>query len=132
MSAYIVSNETINCIVNGMIDNRVIDTMSAIKVGQELYNQNAKSLNYRYDEDNEAPKFQFARRGVLFEIEGVPVLYDANNVYTDNDIYGCIQCWMYQSCEDPDHRDSYAWRYVERLERKIIDKKFPDYPWGLE
>lgn len=37
MSAYVVSNETINCIVNGMIDNRVISRLDAEKYGQALF-----------------------------------------------------------------------------------------------
>ena len=128
MSAYVVSNETINCLVNGMIDHRVIGRIDAEMVGQMLLDQNQRSVNYRYSESNQAPKFKFERKGDMFG----GVLIDVKAVYSDSDIYGCIQCWEYQSCENPGHDTSTAWMYVERLEREIIEKKFPDYPWGLE
>ena len=131
MSAYIVSNETINCIVNGMIDNRVIATMSAQEVGQLLLDQNYRSVNYRYKEDDKPHKFEFERKGVALEIGGTPVLYSADEMYTDSQVYGCVSCWKYQSCEDPNHESSWAWKYVRDLEYKLIEKAYPDAPWGL-
>lgn len=127
MSAYIVSNETINCIINGMIDNRIIGVLSAEIIGQALLDQNYASVNYRYDEQTKPEKFHFERKDDMFG----GILIDVANAYTDTEIFGCIQCWQYQSCEDPNHRETEAWRYVERLERVLIEKKFPDYPWGL-
>jgi hypothetical protein len=127
MSAYIVSNETINCIVHGMIDNRIIGILSAEEIGQALLDQNYASVNYRYDEQTKPEKFRFERKGDMFG----GILIDVANAYTDTEIYGCIQCWQYQSCEDPNHRETEAWRRVERLEYALVEKKFPDYPWGL-
>lgn len=127
MSAYIVSNETINCIVNGMIDNRIIARLDAENYGQALLDQNYESVNWRYDEKEKPGKFHFERKGDLFG----GILMDVSTMYTDTQIYGCIQCWKYQSCEDPNHRESWAWRHVALLERALVEKKFPDYPWGL-
>lgn len=120
MSAYIVSNETINCMVNGMIDNRIIGVLSAEEIGQALMDQNQASVNWRYGENEEAPKFRFTRK--------LPILGEA---YTDEQVYGCVRCWKYQACETPDHKESRGWKWASTLEHALVEKKFPDYPWGL-
>lgn len=123
MSAYIVSNETINCIVNGMLDNNVIGTLSAEEIGQQLLDENYKSVNYRYDEDEEPARFAFKRKGNIMIV---------NSGYTDTEVWGCIRCWKYQSCEHPDDERGRVWGYVDSLEYHLMEKAFPDAPWGLD
>lgn len=105
MSAYVVSNETISVLVKGFeiygVDYKaenyekpiqIIIDMNELRkgIGQSLLEQNYKSVNERYGENELViPEF----------------------IYKDLDvdagmIYGCIQCYEYQACETDDYFES--------------------------
>lgn len=134
MSAYVVDNKTISAIVKGfeiygveyLADNyevpvQVIINLSEIRegIGQSLLDQNYKSVNYRYDENTQTPKFEY---------EDVEV-----NAGT---IYGCIQCYNYQACETEDYFESVLYNSLIRLEKamleRYIEKDGFEIPWGYE
>lgn len=105
MSAYVVSYETISVLVKGFeiygVDYKAENYEKSIKIiidinelrkgiGQSLLDQNYKSVNQRYSE-NELVTPEF--------------------IYKDLDIdagmiYGCIQCYEYQACETNDYFES--------------------------
>lgn len=114
MSAYIVSDETINCIVNGMIDYGIITTSSAQEKAEELLALNVASVNSLYRESRKP-------RRIVFK----------PGKYTPAEIMGCINCYQYQSCEIAGFRDIPSYYYTDWLKGRIIDKLLPDQPWGL-
>lgn len=115
MSAYVVSNETINCIVNGAIKYWEYKRLSAEQIGQMLFEENARSVNYRYAENEAAPTFEFTEKE-----------------YTDEQIIGCIFCWEYQSCETDDFATTSAFELVRDIKNSMLREMHPNRPWGLD
>lgn len=116
ISAYLVGNETINCIVNGLIDSKIISIFFAEEIGQSLFNENQRSVNDRYRENESAPAFQFKRKE-----------------YSDLDVYGCIKCWQYQTCEYEGHEDAEGWKLTDKLlENFPSNYSDKEYAWGLD
>lgn len=115
MSAYVVNNETINCITNGLIEWGFIDISDAVKVGQMLFDENVTSVNYRYREKDFAPVFKFTPKQ-----------------YEELDYYGCVKCWQYQTCEYDNCEDGEGWKLTDKL-LSVYPSSFSDmdYAWGL-
>lgn len=132
MSAFIVNNETISAIVKGFEVYDVnyeaegyIPPYSVIvsrqqvnnSIGQSLLEQNYKSVNYRYRENKETPKFEFTDVKVN---EGL--------------ILGCIDCYSYQACETDDYFESNLYYSLVRLKdamlRKLIQQKGQEIAYG--
>ena len=51
MSAWLVSNKHIDLLVSAALAFKLVGRASATDVGKMLYEENVKSLNYRYGED---------------------------------------------------------------------------------
>ena len=50
------------------------------------------------------------------------------------DIFKCVQCWQYQSCETEDYQDTQAWKYSHYVVGALISR-LPGYEkaaWGLD
>ena len=133
MSAYIVSNKTISAIAkaftiygtvyhaaNYFPKPSMIKTRGSeiIDIGQSLLDQNYASVNARYCEKTQAPKFFFEDVEIN---EGVAV--------------GCINCYIYQACETPDFETSELYYSLKRLKDRIlerfINKAGQEIPWGI-
>lgn len=134
MSAYIVNNETIHAIVKGFeIYNadftaegysrplQIIIDLQALRdgIGQTLLNQNYKSVNYRYSEETETPKYIYKDVEIN---EGILV--------------GCIDCYIYQACETDDFFESELYKSLLRLKdamlERMIKEKGQEITWGYE
>ena len=132
MSAYIVDNKTISAIVKGFevygatyeAEDFISPMQAFIKekgvkegIGQLLLNQNYKSVNYRYNEDEKAPDFKY---------EDVEI--------NEGILFGCIKCYEYQACETKDYFKSYIHVSLNRLKnamlKKMIEEKGQKMPWG--
>lgn len=126
MSAYICDNKTISAIAKGFEQYKtsrfeyeaenykpskglggmgfifeVRDNEQAI--GQSLLEQNYASVNYRYGEEEEVPKFEY------------------EDVHIDEGIvYGCIRCFEYQACETPDYNTSQMHKSLLRLKDELL------------
>lgn len=76
-SAYVVSNESMNCVVYGVFDMYRTEqspylsqtTLSMIfrisnpnQLGQELFDMNTQAVNVRYNENDVAPPFRYRRK----------------------------------------------------------------------
>lgn len=134
MSAYIVNNETIHAIVKGFERYGVMYKAEDYKaptgllidmqelfdgIGQTLLNQNYWSVNCRYGEKKEAPKYKY---------EDVEI--------NEGILYGCITCYEYQACETNDYYQSDLHYSLERLKQAMIESminaKGQKIPWGYE
>ena len=120
MSAYLVNNETINCIVNGAIQlrdrfDREIDPQQA---GEMLIKENCRSLNSRYDDDPEKISY--------------PFVFKRQN-YDKKDIYGCTACYNYQACESEDYELTEAAEFIRYVQQRLLLSFIgEEYPWGLD
>lgn len=120
MSAYIVSDETITAIVQGAVELLSRDySFDPLWLGQLLVDENYRSVNYRYDEDTKPHKYEWKELkkwdyGVLL---------------------GCIRCYIYQSCETDDWKDTEAYSWISRLRTYLLDALVDtlgyEMPWGI-
>lgn len=114
MSAFILGHKHINALVNyaynhdmhfchddigynGQTDRRAI--------GQTLMNENHRSVNYRYEE-NDTP------REYVFKFSDV--------YYSSVQLLKACDCYDYQSCETPDYRETFAAKIVQGIRKHVI------------
>lgn len=112
MSAWRVSENFISYLVEGAITYRMLneeDKDSIEKMGNRLWRENFKSVNYRYHERKKAPKFVFVRRK-----------YKDINPYQ---LIRSIHCYYYQTCEHPSFERSLVRRWLLELESNVA--------WGI-
>jgi hypothetical protein len=74
--------------------------------GVDLWAQNHRSVNFRYDERTEPPAFTAPTAEVILD----PVA-----------VVKAIDCYVYQSCEHPGWTDSRAAAYCRRLRAAIME-----------
>lgn len=87
-------------------------------IGQKLLDENYRSVNYRYDEQ-EAPR----------TYKPMPVLHQ----YKAVEILKLCNCYDYQACETPDYKTTEAHEIVDTL-RGMAIRSLPGYEsaaWGL-
>ena len=128
MSAYLVSDETINVITWGLFDygltlakskaapfaNEALD-----ETGRVLLQQNYDSLAARYGDDATPHEYHFKK----------PKKYD------EGILLGCVRCYIYQSCETENFGESTIYNYLNELKSRMltrmIENKGLDMPWGV-
>jgi hypothetical protein len=135
MSAYICDNKTISAIVEGVLNyggrdyefkaegykpatGWLIDLNEQRKaIGQALLEQNYRSVNYCYDENEPTPKFTFE------EVKINPSI-----------VVGCIRNYEYQACETPDYYETELHKSLERLKTcilyRVCEQHYGEMPWG--
>ena len=92
MSAFLVSDKTVNIIVSGAIKAGMIPKRGGTVLGKKLLRANIKSLRARYGESNYEPThYKFKKVSKI----------DAQIVYS-------VQCLEYQSCEYSGYQNSDA------------------------
>lgn len=127
MSAYVVSKDHIDALITfwkyGEYNHKPSD--EADMTGQLLWEQNVKSVNFRYRESNHIP----AEETPAYQHEDKHT-HDGRRL-TPVDIIKLVQCWQYQSCED--HEQSTAWGVSCRILDMAIDKLdgYDNAPWGI-
>jgi hypothetical protein len=143
MSAWLVSNAHIDVLINGLAQYAVLPADTDWKtIGQTLWTENNRSVNYRYSERSHHPRY--ALHTTEAPLDAIAVLK-------------AIGCYDYQSCEHPGWEKSRAHTLVRALEAKILavhpdlavevpsryelSRKVPAYsvspeydraPWGFE
>lgn len=127
MSAWIVSKKHIDVLVAAALGMEGVEPNA---LGKMLWEENHKSINYRYSEKNAAPAYEFE---VPTTVELTPGL-----------IAKQIACYEYQSCEHLGWEDSKARKFCEDLKRSLVPnrveaddaiRKLPGYeeaPWGID
>lgn len=134
MSAYIVSDQTIAAIVYAMQRAEFANSLEGIsartrpqKVGQMLLDQNYKSVNWRYGENDAPRQFKYAQSS--------PILAPAYD-FTFGEMYGSICCYMYQACETPDWLQSEIYFTMQSLKDDLTEKMLAELgqemEWGIE
>lgn len=84
MSAFVVSEKHINSIMNYALSKNLVSSIDkAKKIGQKIWDENAKSVAFRYDEEKENLKYDFKKDSI---ISGVKIIK-------------AVHCLNYQSCE---------------------------------
>ena len=115
MSAFIVPDYHLDCLVSWAVAHRVeIFPRGAtpLSVAQELYEENCRSVDYRYTEVNER-SYRFTSRPEAARLSPVQVLK-------------ACDCLEYQSCEHPGWTDSRAVDILYRIRGTAI-RLLPGY-----
>ena len=83
-----------------------------------LVDENAASVNYRYDEDD----------AYIYAYQ-----QPQHTTWTDVEILKALDCYQYQSCEHPAWRDSQAHAFCRALEGRLIQALpgYDDAPWAI-
>jgi hypothetical protein len=137
MSAYQVHPDTIDLLVTAAaawrlsFDNRegtdsasLCATTHRDQAGQLLTNENARSVNYRYNETYDSPSYNYQFVDLDRAAVAMPVAVL---------VLASVRCLRYQSCDTPNYAETCAARFLDRIEseacRRLIDTY--DAPWGF-
>lgn len=92
--------------------------------GQLLWDENARSVNARYNKNESAPAYSWKPIDLDRASVGMPVAVL---------VLGSVRCLRYQSCETDNYGETRAARFLDRIEaeacRRMIDTH--DAPWGF-
>lgn len=121
MSAYVVEFDLIDAILsyatghNGCLRNRGMDVDD---IGQMLLDQNYRSVNFRYNESETAPKYVF--RHYTRAMSPVQIIKACN-------------CYDYQACETDDYGQTEAAELVRKIRNDAICNLpgYDDAEWGM-
>ena len=147
MSAYIVSRRHIEVLANALLGYGVVeidetDTDQEWKLGTLLWNENIRSVSYRYNDEplGDLPG-PCVESFVYLEAQVEDVMEHMLQPWT---ILGLTRCYVYQSCEHPAWEESQACTYMEALEQEALKtlglkdmdqaRKRPEWdqaPWGI-
>ena len=106
MSAFLLCKAHIDTIVNGAIQLKVIRPDQAEWLGQLLWDENYRSVNHRYSEDNDPPEYKHEVYDAPFHPVAIVIALD---------------CYDYQSCECPDWEKTEARQWSQRI-REAAEK----------
>ncbi len=134
MSAYLVSPDTIDLLVAAADAWRITfpttdgNDLHACSyrdaAGQLLWDENARSVNARYNETDSAPSYSWTSLCLDRAAVAMPVAVL---------VLGSVRCLRYQSCETEDYATTRAARFLDRIEaeacRRLINTH--DAPWGF-
>lgn len=133
MSAWIVSEDHIDALVCGAIrfgvpfDGEPVTPENATDVGQALWHENHKSVNYRYDSREKTPVYRFVGETTLRPMS----------------LFKQCRCYDYQTCEHDGYESSAAQRLMADLEAACLrelgmtddqassSKDWDAVPWGI-
>ena len=111
MSAFMVSNETIETIINGvfwsgesnwmgcLIEAGYFDEANFIRLGNELLAMNRDAVNQRYKENEEAPKFKWSQKLPL---------------RTNFQVLKAMECLKYQ-CSEGNVMETELYKLLEKM-----------------
>lgn len=93
-----------------------LDHTSADEVGQMLWAENCRSVNFRYGEETPTPRYTRHRMPIRLGPEHIPRLL------------GLLSMYEYQACECPDWRRTEAHAFCDSLRHALIHH-LPGYRW---
>ena len=88
------------------------------RIAQKLVDENYRSVNYRYGEETQVPKF----------------VYDGKvHAKSPVEIIKACRCYDYQTCETPDWEESEAYAIVRLIESRAINSLpgYDDAEWNI-
>ncbi|NBW14078.1 MAG: hypothetical protein EBR82_39385 [Caulobacteraceae bacterium] len=124
MSAYLVEENHIEYLVDALTNpqnqmagtlRHIAETTDPQKIGQILWDENARSVNHRYNETESAPPFTYRR--ICYATDPLQVL-------------ASIRCYIYQTRETPDFEQSKAGRLINLLQSAVISRMTAGKKWG--
>ncbi len=143
MSAHVVDIEVIQTIVN-YADIKERGAFSILgkrylpeTIGQILLDENFRSVNFRYSEENKAPKYVHEKTytGVYFYTNGYNSLEDLKlheikicSILDPKLILQLISNLDYHSCETNDWKETEAYMILERIKEMCANELTADYP----
>lgn len=112
MSAWIVSKNHIDVLVDA-IKKLGLSRKSHNEIGELLWKENHRSVNFRYHEHTVTPEYEF---------KSVPRLVPLTETIKQ------VHCYDYQTCETDDYRETEAGKLMSRLLAVLLDKYREIYP----
>lgn len=130
MSAWTVSKKHIDLLVTLAAKAELLGKHTETQLGQILWDENYRSVNFRYNENNPAPRYEFSP-------------FDLSNLSTVAQIKQ-IRCYQYQTCETEDYDTTPSFVLTEKL-CKLLEKgvriskgkeiydapQWDSAPWGV-
>ncbi|HEY3478495.1 MAG TPA: hypothetical protein VGL02_06290 [Streptomyces sp.] len=114
MSAWIVADGHIDVLVHALAQYKVVAADLGAggfrALGQTLWQENHASVNYRYGENTETPRYQLRTTEATLD----PIV-----------VLKALRCFNYQSCEHPGWTASTACQLMESLHAAILEQN-PD------
>ena len=140
MSAWIVSKLHVDVLVYGLGTAEIVTGLSPTEIGQELWEENHRSINFRYAHHGvvDTPAYTYevptAERIQQAAEGGHQAAQVATLTRIDNDlILGLVECYDYQSCEHPGWGQSRAKKWCDTLYSLLIatGADSTNAPWGV-
>lgn len=142
MSAWIVSKAHIDFLVAAArafdikartMSGEVSARETPDKFGKILWDENHRSVNYRYDEKNKTPEYHYDERFDKFEFKSLTGL---------GFLETAVGCYDYQTCECDDYKESVAYEILQKMDEAIdetlhelspvLNAASKAFPWGLD
>lgn len=138
MSAWIVSREHIDVLVQGLAESEIVVDVPPDEIGRTLWRENLASIAHRYPQYNEDGE----RPG--------PIDFKASDVDTytytrpaerpsHDSLLKQAHCYDYQTCEHPEYQESTARGWVKQLSVFLTDAgvdaqgdAYARAPWGID
>ena len=114
MSAMIVTDSHINFILSAAASQVNMSRDEWSEIGQSLVNENYRSVNYLYREDEEPHEYRFWVDKFEPDVKSIVAALKA------------IQGFEYQSCEHPDYFESEAAKTLWRINGDLL-RALPGY-----
>ncbi len=103
------------------------DLEHAARIGQMLWDENVKSVCYRYDEPADSTDLP-GPVGETYTYEVHPL---TSSTVDPLAVFQVLSCYEYQTCEHPGWNDSEAYTIVQAIKDKMIRRISDDAPgWG--
>jgi hypothetical protein len=131
MSAWIVSKKHIDALVTAYLHSQYFDSQRTAeendRIGQMLWDENHRSVNYRYKEAMLPPSYKFEPCSTFENKDGSKVKLD--NIA----LCKLIDCYEYQTCEHKEWATSEACSFCNALRKRLVMRTdgYEDAPWGI-
>jgi hypothetical protein len=103
MSAWIVSKKHIDLLVTLAAQNEILGGKTETEFGQILWDENYRSVNYRYQETDNAPRYEYQ----AFDLNSLSVVAQIKQ----------LACYGYQTCETEDYESTPSGIAIRTLEQ---------------
>ena len=110
MSAHIVEHNTINALVGFYMARTRFNHVNPNDIAQILIDENYRSVNHRYKEDNAPEKSTYSDKWEL-----------GSDLFSAAQILKLCAYYDYQSCETDDYKTTKAYLVIDRIKDEAIN-----------